>query len=145
MKQLSNKAIFLIPVFLITQLVYGQEARQKLYFLADTVEVSKNNQILEIGSEGAYKYYSFFCKCIPGYSEKVVFNYLLKKESLAAVKKPDITFVSWKALSDLITKFGVKFDEHYSLTIVEVLPNKQYLINPVKSYIRKPIVDYIKL
>lgn len=143
MKKLFKIAVLVFVVLPV--LSFSQDRKKEIVFLADTIHVRRDNQILEIESEGAYKYYSFFCKCIPGYDRNVTFNYHLGNENKILDKKPAMAFTSWKLLADIIYKAGSKFDLQYHLIIVEALPDNRYTVNPVKLYVRAPVVDYIKL
>jgi|GEM_PF-997691 len=143
------KNLSIISLFFLTKAGFTQEKKQ-LYFLADTINVSPENRILEIGKEGAGYYYLFYCQCLPpyGYGYNLSFGYLDKNNefSKTTLKKPNFQYISWKELSKIITKTKQKFDTEYDFYITELMPNNKYKTNKVKLVIYKdPIRDFIIL
>lgn len=108
--------------------------RQKIYFLADTISVSKQNRFFEMGTEGKnLSYISFYCKCIPPYERFLAFTYRNDLQPHNAITTiPDVSFLTWKELLDIVIKLQDKFDAKYDLYIVEVLPGKLYSTNKVR-------------
>lgn len=125
-----TKYMVLVFILLFTSLTFGQSKKIEIYFLADTLNVSKENQILETGTEGPARYYSFFCKCMSDYQNmNVTFAYIFpnRKDNIEIHSvKPNVSFISWKSLSEIFSKTGNKFDDHYSLFITEALPEDKY-------------------
>lgn len=117
-----------------------------LYFLADTINVAKENRILRIVPEGQkFASYEFFCKCMPLYKEYVNFYYKKEPEKKDFFdKKPALKYISWQELSDLFAKHANRFDGLYELYIVEVLPNGKFMKNKVTlglQHIKNIIID----
>lgn len=137
MKNTIQKLVFIFILMAVFQTTFGQN--NKIYFLADTINVSKENQILEIGTEGPARYYNFFCKCIPSYNRNAAFKYLFKNGDKIQSTKPDVNYISWKKLSELISKSGKDFSQQHDLIIIEVLPQNKYRVNPVDLIIAPPI------
>jgi hypothetical protein len=98
---------------------------------------------MEIGVEGAYRYYAFYCKCIPSYDRYPTFIYLFKSNNKVLKNKPTVSYISWKSLSELLYTQGKKFNESYTLFIVQTLINNEYTMNETKLHIvPPPIVDF---
>ena len=110
---------------------FAQE-RKKIYFLADTINVNKNDRILEIASEAEATCFTFFCRCLPPYTDGnaryVNFCYFWKDqvESEGVSTKPAFDYISWKNLSEIISEVQYEFRNKYELYITEVLPNHKY-------------------
>lgn len=144
------KYMALVVISLFTSLTFGQSKKTEIYFLADTLNVTKENQILETGTEGPARYYSFFCKCMPDYQNRnVTFIYIFpnRKDDIEIQSgKPNVSFISWKSLSEIFSKTGNKFDELYTLIITEVLPENKYRSMEVKlvNYKRDLIEDFLR-
>lgn len=123
----------------------GQENNTKpiVYFLADTVDVNKNNRVLEIGKTGVITYYAFFCLCVPPYELYPMFVCRENEFNTGAYKViPEGRFISWRELSGLLSKHGDRFLEAYQLCIVEKLPDRSYRINERPIWVeRRPITD----
>jgi hypothetical protein len=131
------------------------QQKKEVYFLADTINVSPQNRILEIGKESTLGdtafYCSFYCQCLPPYDKgyKPGFSFLRKpgdRASIVVSIKPDVFYISWKELSQLIAKEKYDFDKKYDFYITEVLPGNKYQTDKVKMTIYKePIVDRITI
>lgn len=119
---------------MVSKEVFAQVPKP-IYFLLDTINIPKENRIVEAGIEGAWRYYSFYCRCIREYDRNITFVYLSKNQGKTRTDKPALLYTSWKDLSQLIWLEGKKFDEKYSLNVIETLPNNEYLINQVKMFI----------
>ncbi|RQO66458.1 hypothetical protein DBR43_30080 [Pedobacter sp. KBW06] len=126
----------------------GQEKKQ-IHFLADTINVSSENSILEIGTEGNGAYYMFYCQCLPPYGHGYNLSFAYPKKALNVNEilsiKPDQKYISWKELSKIVTKTKYDFDKQYDFFITEVLPNG-YKTNKVRMVkYREPITDSIEI
>jgi len=74
------KNFFLIFLFFLLNNGYAQEGRKKIYFLVDTIDVSKKNKVVQMEWFGAFEqFFVFFCKCAPPYKSYVTFSYINKK------------------------------------------------------------------
>jgi len=140
------KKIFLISLFLfIYSSIFAQETSKKIYFLADTINTTKKNQLLNIETVSFFEHiFTFFCKCAPPYKSYVTFSYINKKGApIAEVvsKKPDYPYVSFKELMDLSGKWHSYFDNKYDLYITEVLPGNKFRTNKVKFMPYSPPID----
>jgi hypothetical protein len=150
MKKLKTITKLTSALIFLSVGVFSQQ-KKEIYFLADTINVSPQNRILEIGKEGNGFYYMFFCQCLPPYDNgyKPSFGFLRKNEdriSEVASTKPNFSYLSWKALSQLIAKEKYDFDKKYDFHITELLPGNKYQTNKVKMTIYKePIVDRITI
>lgn len=148
-----RKTLYILSITITCLIVFnkksiGQEKKQ-IYFLADTINVSSENRILEIGTEGNGDYYMFYCQCLPpyGHGYNLSFGYLKKGLHVNEVisTKPDHKYISWKELSTIVTKTKYDFDKQYDFFITEVLPNG-YKTNKVKMVkYHEPIIDSITI
>lgn len=131
--------IIALAIFLSNQAL----AQEKLYFLADTINVSKENRILKIGSSMSIEFsFIFYCKCVPPYEEYVEFNYFNNKKSRETTStKPAVKYISWRQLQDLLAKQGTKFDRYNELYITEVLPGNKYRTNKVALKVKREVVN----
>jgi hypothetical protein len=127
------KKLILIT-FLLFSLNYtvAQDSKPKLYYLADTINVAKNDRVLEIQGLKINRFeytFVFFCKCVwPNY-DAVEFSYLVNKKNpqpKVVLGKPSYPYISYKTLMDLVAKHQRYFDKHYQLYITEVLPGNKY-------------------
>ncbi|MBB2146598.1 hypothetical protein GM921_13935 [Pedobacter sp. LMG 31464] len=141
------KKIFLIVLFSIwLSNVFSQETNRKIYFLADTINTPKNNQVLRIETISFFEYsFIFYCKCAYPYKSYVSFSYLTTKKGPKAEivsKMPNYAYISFKELMEVAAKHHRYFDNSYDLYITEVLPNNKYRTNKVKFNIYpEPIND----
>ena len=127
------KKLILIT-FLLFSLNYtvAQDSKPKLYYLADTINVAKNDRALEIQGLKINRFeytFVFFCKCVwPNY-DAVEFSYLVNKKNpqpKVVLGKPSYPYISYKSLMDLVAKHQRYFNYHYQLYITEVLPGNKY-------------------
>ncbi len=145
------KKIFVIVILCFCIKLGHAQAKKEIHFLADTINVSPENRLLDIDTELKCKAYMFFCQCLPpyGYGYKISFAYLDLGESALNPHvnvKPNYAYMTWKSLSDIIGKEKYDFDKHYELYITEVLPNNKYKTNKVKLVVyREPIQDIIRI
>lgn len=126
--------------------VFSQETNKKLYFLADTIHLSKENQILKHGYvDNAFEYFFvFFCKCAYPYKSYVTFSYVNKKgEKKAEIvsEKPKYKYSNFKELMDIISEHHRFFNDVYDLYITEVLPGNKFRTNKVKFIPYTPPID----
>ena len=116
--------------------VFGQLKTSDIHILADTINISQNNRILEMGKEGDLSYFSFFCRCLPPYTSYLTFGYNHKKTSGEYLKElPKYKFVSWKELSDSLYNEGPIFLKKHNIYITERLPNNTF--NTIKVWLVK--------
>jgi len=141
------KKIFLLSLFLVSfNRGFSQDTNKKIYFLADTINTSKENQLLRIESINAFEdLFLFYCRCAPPYKNYVTFSCITKKgekKREIVSLKPNFKFISFKELMDIANQYNRYFDETYDLYIVEVLPGKRYQTSKVK-YVpySPPIID----
>ncbi|MFI5451113.1 hypothetical protein ACHMWN_03060 [Pedobacter sp. UC225_61] len=141
------KKIFLSCLFIFLVHHAFSQGNGKIYFLADTINTSKNNQVLRIETISFFEYsFIFYCKCAYPYKSYVSFSYLItKKEPKAEIvsKKPNYPYISFKELMDIAAKTHRYFDTTYELYITEVLPGNKYRTNKVSfvPYI-EPTIDF---
>jgi hypothetical protein len=144
-----KKKLFLIAIlsFLLVD-AFSQNTNKKIYFLADTINVSRPNRFLKIETISFFEHhFIFFCKCTPPYKNYTSFSYIDKKgikKSEIVAKKPDYPYISFKELMDISSKYNRYFDNSYDLYIIEVLPGNKYRTNKV-NYVqeRLPIDDRV--
>ncbi|MFD0939936.1 hypothetical protein [Pedobacter boryungensis] len=141
MKKFLNSISFLLTLILLSIVHKDLKAQEdkNLYFLADTVNIPKDQRLLNINKSVPFtlyeKKYEFFCKCLPPFKQNLMFFYIntqrgSKEEIFYA--KPIHNYLSWQELMALIEKHQNAFDQKYNLYIVEVLPGKRYKMNLVK-------------
>jgi len=128
-KSIINSFIVCMLVFMINT-GFAQE-RKKIYFLADTINVNKNDRVLQIASEGPATCFAFFCRCMPPYTDGNAqpLNFCYWKEQVnyeTASIKPNINFISWRELSQIVSEVKNDFENKYELYITEVLPDHKY-------------------
>ena len=117
---------------------YAQESsNRKIYFLADTIYVSKENQLLKHGyDDNVFEYFFiFFCKCAYPYKNNVVFSYINKygeKKAEIVSEKPKFKYSSFRELMDMVYEHHRFFNDVYDLYITEVLPGNKYRTNKVR-------------
>jgi len=142
MKKLS--LIILFVCFYIN--VFSQGTNKKIYFLADTISVSKENRVLKHGYvDNVFEYFFvFFCKCAYPYKNYVTFSYVNKKGEKKAeivLEKPKHRYSSVKELMDMVNEHHKFFDDVYDLYIVEALPGNKYRTNKVNFVGYSPPID----
>ena len=120
----------------------AQSDSRKIYFLADTIDVPKNQRILEINN-GPVKFvgsYEFYMKPYPGHDMNLIFIYEEPKTEMQAKvvdTLPNYPYRSWKSLFELLTNKNMSFDDNYHLYITEKLPNHKYITHRVYRNIPK--------
>jgi hypothetical protein len=127
------KKFISISVFLLAfGSTMAQETIKDIYYLADTINVAKNDRVLEIQGLKINRFeytFVFFCKCVwPNY-DAVEFSYLVNKKNpqpKVVLGKPSYLYISYKSLMDLVAKHQRYFNYHYQLYITEVLPGNKY-------------------
>ncbi len=135
MKKRKIKEALIFILFLFLSIPAFSQKPKPVYFLADTININKDQQIFEIGSEGPWTYYNFLFGSIPNYDQETMFFYPTKQDARNVLTgKPSFLYLSWKELSKLIVQDGKDFDKKYTLNIVEVLPNNKFKINKVKLF-----------
>ena len=122
--------------------VSAQSNNRKVYFLADTINVSKENRFMRIGyGDNAFEYFFiFFCKCAYPYKTDASFSYIIKKGEKKAeivTEKPNYKYCSFRELMDMVHEHHNYFNDVYDLYITEVLPGNRYRTNVVRfnSYV----------
>ena len=128
----------------------AQKSKEEIYYLADTINVSKNDRVLEIsGISGYDQSFVFFCKCVKPYNSYPEFIYLVdrtKTKPAMVLKKPNYPYISFKNLMDLVAKKTFNFEDDYQLYITEVLPGNKYITKKVVfNYRPEPTVNVEKL
>jgi hypothetical protein len=126
------------------------QKREKVYFLADTINISKNNRVLCIQKNSPYEWsYIFYCKCVEPNKQNLVFSYIEKKGMMKAEisdKLPTSLYISIKKLYQLVSMEQRNFDKKYELFITEVLKSGKYKTVAVNmSFLPLPTVDSINL
>lgn len=134
-KMMKNIVITLL--ILISGSKLFAQAPKPIYFLVDTVTISKENRIVEAGIESTVRYYSFFCRCIRTGDRNIAFTYLERDRNNVLAVKPTVPYISWKDLSQILWLEGTNFDEKYALHIIETLPGEKYLRNKVKMVVSR--------
>jgi hypothetical protein len=144
------KKLILIT-FLLFSLNYtvAQDSKPKLYYLADTINVTKNNRVLDIKIINDIEYsFIFYCKGMKYNNEYVSFHYMNFKKNKAEIvaQKPDFPYMSYKVLMDMANEHHRFFSKYYDLYITEVLPGNRYRTNRVEYKPPTPAtIDYIIL
>lgn len=129
----SLKILLFFSFFFSGKKSIAQE-KIKVYFLADTINISPENRILSIDDEGPYHGFLFFCKCIPvtGSESPRAFIYRSDRDpGEITIHRPSYNYISWKDLAEMLYKQKLKFDLKYDLYITEVLPDKRFKTNQV--------------
>lgn len=137
-------------------LVFGninaQDTKKEVYYLADTINVAKNDRVLEIQGLKINRFeytFVFFCKCVwPNYNA-VEFSYLVNTKNpqpKEVLTRPSYPYISYKTLMELVAKHQRYFDNHYQLYITEVLPGNKYRTSKANfSAQSEPAVNVTKL
>ena len=141
-----RKKLFLMAI--LSSIIFGafsQNTNRKIYFLADTVTITKPNQLLKIETISFFEHhFTFFCKCTPPYKSYTVFSYINNKGDTKAEivsKKPDHPYISFKELMDISAEYHRSLNNYYDLYITEVLPGNKYRTNKVKFEPYRPPID----
>ena len=114
----------------------AQDERTKIYFLADTIDVPKNQRILEI-SRGPLWFvgaYEFYIKLHPNDNINLIYIYeepLTDMQAKIVDTLPSHRYKSWKSLFELLTNRDKPFDDNYQLYITEKLPGGKYATHKV--------------
>lgn len=146
-----RKIILTIVFFAAIITAHSQSTNKKIYYLADTINVSKNNRVLQMGYQdnGFEYYYLFYCNCIKPFDRYVAFYNITKhgeKRAETLTKKPDYKYISFKDLMELVSKNQRYFDDHYDLYITEVLPKNKFRTDKVIMVpYQEPVKDFIEL
>lgn len=124
----------------------AQSSNRQVYFLADTINVSKENQVLDLGyGDNRFEYFfTFFCKCAYPYKTDVSFSYVNKRgEKRADIvsEKPNVKYSSFRELMDMVHEHHRFFNDVYDLYITEVLPGNKYRTNKVRFLPYNPPTD----
>lgn len=138
---MKKKLILIAILSTIIFEAFSQSMNKKIYFLADTINISPPNRLLKIETISFFEHhFTFFCKCMPPYKSYTTFSYIDKKGDKKAEivsKKPDYPYISFKELMDISSEHN-----SYDLYITEVLPGNKYRTNKVHfSPYRTPIDD----
>ena len=147
------KKIILFSLFVFAfSSTKAQEPTKDIYYLADTINVAKNDRVLEIQGIKINRFeytFVFFCKCVwPNY-DAVEFSYLVNKKNpqpKEVLGKPSYPYISYKSLMEFVAKHQRGFDNHYQLYLTEVLPGNKYRTSKVNfSPQSEPRVNVTKL
>lgn len=144
-----KKKLFLITILsTIIFEVFSQSTNRKIYFLADTINISQPNRLLKIETISFFEHhFTFFCKCTFPYKSYTTFSYIDKKGDKKAEivsKKPGHPYISFKELMDISAEHNRYIDNSYDLYITEVLPGNKYRTNKVQFVpYRTPIDDRV--
>lgn len=138
---MKNILILLTLLSSVTLNVSAQDPNKKIYYLADTINISKPNRTVKIETISFFEHhFTFFCKCISPFKNYVRFSYIEKKGQPKAdvlSKKPDHPYLSFKELMDIAAKQQQSITEAYDLYITEVLPGNKFRTNKVKFAIER--------
>ena len=121
--------ILFLTICLYAQAQINPKTRVNLYFIADTVNVSKDKRQLEIGEEGV-TYFHLYCKCIYPYKRDLIFVADYNAKKIKSAQLPEGNYIKWNELIALAKQEHRFFSSMYILNMVEVLPNKEYLTTP---------------
>lgn len=141
------KNLFFIMVLLALAInVHSQSTNTRIYFLADTINVSKENQVLKHGYINFFEYFfTFFCKCAYPYKNEITFSYINKKgEKKAEIvsEKPELKYISYRELMNIVNEYHKIFNDSYDLYITEVMPGNRYRTNKVLFLpYRPPVIN----
>lgn len=144
-----KKKLFLIAILsTIIFEAFSQSTNRKIYFLADTINISMPNRLLKIETISFFEHhFTFFCKCTPPYKSYTIFSYIDRKGDKKAEivsKKPDYPYISFKELMDISAEYNRSLGNYYDLYITEVLPGNKYRTNKVHFVpYRTPIDDSV--
>jgi len=126
----------ILNILLLTSagLLYGQSKKQEVYYLADTLSANASNNILTIDKEGPLYGYLFHCRCIKENNAFYVgFVYDMRKATPEKFSQlPQHKYLSWKELENMLYEKQRQFDLHFSLHIVEKLPDGSFMKNEVR-------------
>ena len=126
------KYLFLISILsLISNVSLAQTEKKRIYFLVDTLNIPKNDRIVEIDDNYFEVSYIFYCRCsAPTYKDLIFSFKSMKDKRITEIKKPPYAYISWKELLK-ITSNTFLFKKKYELYITEILPNNRYRTNKV--------------
>lgn len=101
MRSIITLTIFL--VLLNNKLAFAQRAKivDTVYYLVDTANTPKNDQMIEMGIEGRWHYYLIRCNCLK-YSRSPVFAYDVKDQQGESITKKDFKKINLISLPNLI-------------------------------------------
>jgi len=139
------KHLFLILFsFLSSSLCFGQDTKQKVYYLADTINVGPSNRILNIEKEAIFVCYVFYCRSIEAnqYRYPAFIYSVNRSKTMRFSKRPKYKYLSWMELEKMLYDKGQDFDKFYDLEIVEKLPNRTYKKNKVNLSIVNLAITY---
>lgn len=130
----------------LTSKKLAAQTKKDIYYIVDTISISPDHRISELGTEGNLKYISFYCKCLPPYNRNLTFVYDPGKQNVQIIREINHPTLSWKDLQELVVKAGSEFKYQYNLTILEVLPDKTYRSANVRLVIYpETTVDFERL
>jgi hypothetical protein len=108
------------------------QSKEKIYILVDTIHMQPESKLLEIGQEGSFICYQFYCTCVSPYDRNLTFAYDLSKAANKTLKiKPTFKFTSWREFQELFSKMGYDLEIKYDIYISELLPRQRYRTNKV--------------
>ncbi len=135
-KSFNMKKILLFSLLIISFYKASSQNR-KIYFLADTINIAKQNRFLKIETASFFEHhFTFFCRCTPPYKDFTSFYYYIKKGDKIAEtvsKKPDYDYLSFKEFMDILAETRGYLSGIYELYITEVLPGNKYRTNKVSQ------------
>ena len=142
------KKLFLISLLIISfYKAFSQD--KKIYFLADTINIPKQNRFLKIDANAFEHEFTFFCRCSPPYKDFTSFSYIIKKgEKMPETvpKKPGYDYLSFKEFMDILAEWNGKLSNVYEFYITEVMPGNKYRTNKVTQVpYRAPSVDKVSV
>ncbi|MBB6498485.1 hypothetical protein [Pedobacter cryoconitis] len=145
---MKNKTLLLIlAISMIAGFAKAQEKKQ-IYFIVDTINIEPNNRIVEVGKEGRWTSYVFYCKCLAPHDRYLTFSYKHTESKATIIKgKPKLNYISWKDLREIVVKSKDSFNDQYDFFITETLPNNKFKTDKVTMsfFPRSGGPDYIIL
>ena len=139
MKHLFKYLITLLALVASVETKAQADELRKIYFLADTLNTAVENRYFEISTQSkVVSGYSFYCKCAPPYFSYPTFMYRNDRiKPKFFDEKPDVPYISWKQLSDLLATHGNAFPTFYRLIVVEKLPAGNYKMIDELKYVHQ--------
>jgi hypothetical protein len=122
--------------------------KDTIYYLVDTIKIPVKDQMLEIGIDGPFKYYSIQCRCLK-YNQMPTFIYNINRsKSNDLIKSDKIKTINFTSLSKLISLSqqdgGDSFNNYHVTFFIEHIGNNyiKHLVRLLKPQKREPTIDY---
>lgn len=135
-KIIMKKIVLFSLSLVLINTAFSQEDKKNIYFLADTINISKENRALDIMWTTPFHYsFVFNTPYKAPYYNFLEFSCLVDKKNPSAkikAKKPNYAYLTIKELLDIVREHLQSFDENYNFYITELLPDNKYQTRKVK-------------